>query len=116
MILNVDPATGALIRAFGEDLFSMPHGITVDFEGNLWVTDVGRHQVIKLSRQGKVLLELGTKFEPGSDDAHFCKPTGVAVQSDGVAYVSDGYCNARVVRMQSSSGGALARIGALEYR
>ena len=38
-------------------------------------------------------------MEPGSDDAHFCKPTSVAVMSSrNEFFVSDGYCNARVIK------------------
>jgi len=43
-------------------------------------------------------LTLGTKFEPGSDDEHFCKPTAVAVLSNGDFFVSDGYCNSRIIK------------------
>ena len=25
----------------------MPHGLTIDDDGNVWVTDVGLHQVIR---------------------------------------------------------------------
>lgn len=37
----------------------MPHGITVDHDGNLWLTDVALHQVVKMSADGKVSLLLG---------------------------------------------------------
>lgn len=57
----------------------------------------GALQVFKTTRKGKVLLELGSDWRPGSDLGRFCKPTDVAVLADGSAYVSDGYCNARVV-------------------
>ena len=36
-------------------------------------------------------LTLGVKMEPGSDDTHFCKPTDVAVASNGQFFVADGY-------------------------
>ena len=36
-------------------------------------------------------------FEPGSDSAHFCKPTSVAVAEDGTIVVADGYCNKRIM-------------------
>ena len=45
------------------------------------------------------LFVLGRPFEPGSDDAHYCKPTSVAVEADGEHFfVADGYCNSRVVK------------------
>ncbi len=44
-------------------------------------------------------LVLGEKFVPGSDEAHFCKPTSVAVvESTGDFFVADGYCNSRVMK------------------
>lgn len=36
-------------------------------------------------------LTLGVHLTPGSDDKHFCKPTDVAVASNGDFFVSDGY-------------------------
>lgn len=50
-------------------------------------------QVFKFSQEGKLLLTLGVKLEPGSDTKHFCKPTKVAFLRDGTFFVSDGYCN-----------------------
>ena len=86
----------------------MPHGLKIDPEGNIWVTDVGLHQVMKFERGqtkpslGKKktflyryfhlkFLVLGTKFVPGNDEKHFCKPTSVAVSSSGLIFVADGY-------------------------
>lgn len=42
-------------------------------------------------------LTLGEAFTKGDDDFHFCKPTDVAVREDGLFFVSDGYCNARII-------------------
>ena len=44
-IYRLDAATGEVIDKFGEDLMSMPHGITVTDDDHIWVTDVGLHQV-----------------------------------------------------------------------
>lgn len=44
------------------------------------------------------LLTLGSKLQPGSTKDTFCKPTAVAVLSSGEFFVSDGYCNARVIK------------------
>jgi DNA-binding beta-propeller fold protein YncE len=83
----------------------MPHMITVDGPGNVWVVDCGLHQVLKyaVGASGEVdfsrppALELGVKLQPGSGDQHFCKPTDVAIKADGGFFVSDGYCNSRVI-------------------
>lgn len=80
-------------------MFFMPHGLTIDHEGNTWLTDVAMHQVFKFPPgEKKPSLTLGTQFLPGNDDNHFCKPTDVAVDKDGNIFVSDGYCNNRVVK------------------
>lgn len=48
---------------------------------------------------GKPVLVLGTRFQPGSDDKHYCKPTAVAVSKDTNSFfVSDGYCNSRIIK------------------
>ncbi|GCB81656.1 hypothetical protein scyTo_0021870, partial [Scyliorhinus torazame] len=79
--------------------FYLPHGISTDKDDNFWVTDVALHQVFKLGPKGDYLLVLGQAFQPGSDSRHFCQPTDVAVDpARGNFYVSDGYCNSRIVQ------------------
>ena len=100
-ILALDPASGELLASFGADRFQIPHGLTLDGEDNLWVTDVGLHQVFKFSRNGELLLTLGQAGQAGSGRARFDGPTDVAVAADGSVYVADGYGNARVVRFSA---------------
>lgn len=90
---------GTVIQRLGANRFFMPHGLTVDKKGNLWVTDVGLHQVIKIPVDPTDAgLVLGEAMKPGSDNEHFCKPTDVAVASNGHFFVSDGYCNGRIMK------------------
>ncbi|CAK9830898.1 Peptidyl-alpha-hydroxyglycine alpha-amidating lyase 1 [Anthophora retusa] len=49
----------------------------------------------------KPSLVLGEAFIPGNDDKRFCKPTAVAVQNNGDFFVSDGYCNSRVIKFNA---------------
>jgi len=92
-------AKGKYLRSWGKDMFGNPHGMRVDRRGNVWVTDNGDHQVMKFTRDGKLLLTLGVKGEKGEDGNHFFRPTDVAFSPDGkFFYVSDGYGNARVVK------------------
>jgi peptidylamidoglycolate lyase len=93
-----DGDTGTLLSSWGAGLFMMPHGLSVDADDNIWVTDVGSHQVHKLSADGEVLLTLGQSGEQGNDEFHFAQPTDVAFAKDGGVYVSDGYINARVIK------------------
>merc|ERR1712241_215551 len=95
-ILTVDADKGKVKSSFGSGLFYMPHGLKIDSEGNIWVTDAGLHQVMKFNRgETQPSLVLGEKFIPGDDENHFCKPTAVAVASTGQVFVADGYCNNR---------------------
>ena len=66
---DVDPilqfdTDGNLLQSFGAGLITWPHGIHVDSDGNVWVTDARGegdrgHQVWKFSSSGEVLMRLG---------------------------------------------------------
>jgi peptidylamidoglycolate lyase len=105
-----DAATGRLLTQWGAGAFVLPHGLALDPDQNLWLTDVGLHQVFKYDRAGRQLLALGVAGVPGADPAHFNQPTDVAVAPDGTVFVSDGYGNARVVRF-SPDGAYLGEWG-----
>ncbi|XP_041429450.1 peptidyl-glycine alpha-amidating monooxygenase B isoform X2 [Xenopus laevis] len=104
-ILVVDPNTSKVLKSTGQNLFFLPHGLTIDRDGNYWVTDVALHQVFKVGAEKETpLLVLGRAFQPGSDRKHFCQPTDVAVDPiTGNFFVADGYCNSRI--MQFSPNG-----------
>ena len=97
-IIEIDNSSGEIINAWGADMFIMPHGLEIDNENNVWITDVGLHQVIKYDSNGRELMVLGKEFEPGSDSYSFNLPTDVAVANDGSFYVSDGYGNSRIIK------------------
>ncbi|XP_023799171.1 peptidyl-glycine alpha-amidating monooxygenase isoform X10 [Cyanistes caeruleus] len=99
-ILVLNPSNAKLLHSTGKSLFYLPHGLSVDKNGNYWVTDVALHQVFKLGANDKEpLLILGVALQPGSDKNHFCQPTDVAVDPiTGSIYVSDGYCNSRIIQ------------------
>lgn len=101
-ILELDNETGKILNSWGANLFIMPHGLTVDMEDNIWVTDVALHQVFKFNHAGQMLMKLGIAKISGNDSLHFYLPTDVAVANDGSFYVSDGYGNSRVVRFSPS--------------
>jgi peptidylamidoglycolate lyase len=95
-VLEVDARSGAVIRSWGADRFRVPHGISVDADDNVYLTDVGLQQVFKFSHDGTPILALGTPGVGGWDGTHFNQPTDVQVRPDGTFYVSDGYVNSRV--------------------
>ncbi|CAL4061158.1 unnamed protein product, partial [Meganyctiphanes norvegica] len=113
-LLHLNKETGQIKDQWGENFFFMPHGLTVDLQDNIWVTDVGMHQVFKFAKgyaNSQPLITLGTRFEPGSDDTHFCKPTAVAVLTSGEFFVSDGYCNSRVIKYSADGKTILLQFG-----
>ena len=97
-----DGVTGQQVAAWGANQFIMPHGLTIDSRDNVWLTDVGRHQVYKFSSDGRLIFALGEAGVPGDDRSHFNLPTDVAVLPDGNFYVSDGYENTRVVKYSAN--------------
>ncbi|MBT2188150.1 hypothetical protein [Sphingobium nicotianae] len=103
---------GNVIKSFGGGLFIWPHGMGIDRDGNIWVTDAVSPrfipkgdkrgaQVVKFSPDGKLLLRLGTPGEAGNDPAHLSTPSDVAFTRDGDILVADGHNpadNNRIVR------------------
>ncbi|AUX41593.1 uncharacterized protein SOCE26_030140 [Sorangium cellulosum] len=58
-ILVFDPETGELLDAWGAGLFVYPHGLEVDRNDFVWVTDSERDRVFKLTAEGSVVMTLG---------------------------------------------------------
>ena len=89
-------ANGAFVRAFGEGLFTRTHGLRFDADGNIWVSDVGAHIVVKMNPAGQTLLTLGVKGEPGVwDEAagsrRLNQPNDVAFGRGGEVFVVQGH-------------------------
>src|SRR6187549_658907 len=87
---------GTFIRSFGDGLFMRSHGLRIDRQGNLWATDVGGHIVVKLDRQGKTLLTLGTKGEAGewneaAGSRKLNQPNDVAIARNGDVFIVQGH-------------------------
>jgi peptidylamidoglycolate lyase len=101
-IMAFDGPSGKLLASWGDGMFGSAHGLTVDHEDNVWVTDGKDHQVFKFSSAGKLLMTLGAKGVPGLDGTHFNRPTDVLVAPNGDIYVTDGYGNRRVAQFNSA--------------
>ena len=113
-------STGKLVTSFGQGMFIFPHGIHVDRDGNIWVTDgqsnlparapgspadaplpampakVVGHQVVKFSPEGKVLLTLGKAGgnpagADAADPASFYQPNDVITYPNGDILVAEGH-------------------------
>ena len=121
VVLKFDES-GKLLASFGAGMFVFPHGIHVDGQGNVWVTDgqdnlprrrpgqsadapmppqpekVVGHQVYKFSPEGKLLLTLGKPGgnQPGQppDPASFYQPNDLVTLANGDILVAEGHSNA----------------------
>ena len=103
--------------------FEFAHSVRVDKDDNIWTVDEGTNMVTKFSPDGKVLMVLGRR-PPAVDGAQaapagpnqpaqkyiFCRPTDVGWDPQGNIFVSDGYCNNRVVKYDKN-GRFLAQAG-----
>ncbi len=105
-IIRLD-AQGRYVHSWGEGEIVSSHGLRIDADDNVWVTDMKGHRVLKYDRTGKLLLALGTG-KPGDGEDQFNQPTDVAFGKRGEFYVSDGYGNSRV--MKFSPNGALLAV------
>ncbi|CAF0958876.1 unnamed protein product [Brachionus calyciflorus] len=103
-IVVMNKNSGKFIKSWGSNLFFMPHGLTLDSEGNIWVTDVGRHQVLKFSADNtkNPILTVGELMIPGNDKNHLCQPSDVAILKNGDFFVADGYCNSRIIKFNKN--------------
>ena len=127
---NLDPilkfdSTGQLVKRFGAGMILSPHGIDVDPDGNVWVTDCActgnsatdstrGHQVFKFSPDGQLLTTLG-KAGGGRAADYFYQPNDVLVAPNGDIYVAEGHssregANARILKF-STDGKLIATWG-----
>jgi DNA-binding beta-propeller fold protein YncE len=111
-ILKFD-ASGRVMKSLGAGMFIRPHGIHIDRQNNIWVTDGegpdgkdarrnGKgHQVFKFSPEGKLLMTLGKAGVAGSGPDTFNMPSAVFVAPNGDIFVGDGHggeSNARMLK------------------
>jgi sugar lactone lactonase YvrE len=112
-------ANGTIVRSFGTGLIQSPHGIHVDRDGNVWVTDCSctggqrpldpnapkatptGHQIFKFSPEGTLLMTLGAAGG-ARDTAFFWQPNDVITNARGEIFVAEGH--------SSRAGQATARL------
>ena len=101
VVLQFD-LNGKLLRSFGAGMFAWPHGMFVDREGNVWVTDatgIGGnnaptnqgHVIYKFSPTGQLLMTMGKKGVAGDGPDVFNQPSDVLVAPNGDIFVADGH-------------------------
>jgi sugar lactone lactonase YvrE len=90
-------ADGTFLRLFGRGLLtSRAHGLRIDKDDNLWVTDGIANVVMKVSQQGDVLMTIGTKGEKGewneaTGSHRFNQPNDLAFGRNGDIFVAQGH-------------------------
>ncbi len=93
---------GKFLRSWGAGLFKIPHTIRIDAQGFVWTIDANTSKVYKFTSKGEKLLEVSVGDVPDSQ-REFCGATDIAFGRNGNFYVTDGYCNARVVEFDAQS-------------
>ena len=102
-------SSGKIIKSFAAGVFVWPHGIHVDRENNVWVTDARGagnkgHQVHKFSADGELLMSLGVAGVAALGETTFNQPGDVLVAPNGDIFVADGHGaggNNRIVKLSS---------------
>jgi len=89
---------GGFVRAWGQGLFKVPHGLRVDREGNIWTTDNSNHVLRKFNREGRLLTTLGAEGKPAGGKEGFRGPDDLVFDSQGNIYIADSG-NGRIVKL-----------------
>lgn len=92
--------TGHLVNSWGAGMIEAPHSIRVDASGAIWTVDATRSEVLKFAANGTVLLR--RQFDRPSVREVFCGATDIAFGRDGLIFISDGYCNGRILVLDAS--------------
>ena len=107
---------GKFLREIGAHLYgwSYAHAVRIDRDDNIWVADKGSDVVVRFNQQGRVTMVVGRKAEASDESAHplehpkpplpaidgyFRQVTDMTWDSDGNTYISDGYINSRVAKL-----------------
>jgi hypothetical protein len=112
-------ADGRFLREIGHNLYawSFAHSVKVDKDDNIWVADKGSDMVIKFNPEGRVVMVFGRKQEASDEgtaalkhprpalppvDGMFRQVTDMAWDSAGNTYISDGYINSRIAKVDKN--------------
>ncbi len=91
---------GRVLRSWGKGMFTVPHSVRIDPDGNIWTVDAGSSLLLKFSAEGKKLAEIAVGEIAVGDKCAFpmlCGTTDVSFGPNGRIFISDGYGNARIL-------------------
>jgi hypothetical protein len=117
-LLEFNP-DGSFLREIGHNLYawSFAHSVKVDSQDNVWVADKGSDMVIKFDPEGRVVMVFGRKLEASDEgteplkhpkpplppvDGMFRQVTDMAWDAEGNTYISDGYVNSRIAKVDKN--------------
>jgi hypothetical protein len=109
-------ADGRFIREIGKNLYawSFAHAVRIDKDDNIWVIDKGSDMIVRFNPEGHVTMVIGRKPEASDADTkpyehvnpplppqngRFRQPTDVTWDPAGDIFISDGYINSRVAKL-----------------
>jgi sugar lactone lactonase YvrE len=98
-VIAVDKA-GKTLRSWGKGMFTVPHSVRVDADGNIWTVDAGSSIILKFTPEGKKLQEISVGEMAVGDKCAFptlCGTTDITFGPNGRLFISDGYGNARIL-------------------
>ena len=88
--------SGKIVRSWGKGMYTTPHAIRIDPQGNVWTTDAASSMVYKFSPEGTTLMQIEVGGQP-TPCGSFCSTTDIAFASNGHLFIADGYRNARIL-------------------
>ena len=107
---------GEYLREIGKHLYawSFAHAVRIDQQDNIWAVDKGSDMIVKFDPEGRVTMVFGRKQEASdestgplkhpnpplpAENGRFRQPTDVAFDQVGNTYISDGYINSRIAKV-----------------
>jgi len=110
---------GKFLREIGHNLYawSYAHTVKIDPQDNIWITDKGSDVVVKFTPEGRVSMVFGRKQEASDEgtgplkkvkpplppeDGLFRQVTDVAWDAAGNTYITDGYINSRIAKVDKN--------------
>jgi DNA-binding beta-propeller fold protein YncE len=111
LIKVFDKSSGEMVKTIGDkgepsQRLDRPTNLAFDSQGYLYVTDIGRFQVVKFDRDGHFKSTIG---KAGDNWGHFARPKGIAIDKSGLVYVVDSAFNN--VQVFNNSGRLLLFFG-----
>lgn len=64
---------GKYLRSWGKGMFESPHGLRIDRQNHVWVTDTVNH-LVEFTNEGQLQRTWGVRGQTGTDEKTFNRP------------------------------------------